>query len=302
MSDDIYHKLSCKSITNFCQYEGCGNPTSNPRFCNLSCCNKENARKQKIAKKLSLELKEQEYLKNPKKCLECEGVIKFGSEPAARFCNHSCSAKYTNRLRLPESRIKQKSNAAKTWEEKLISNKFENWPVTKISWHTCPITGLPYHNRSPSGGRRQQSPYAKDIKQIYYDLCKFKFNVTTIPAMFDLNLLSQFGWYTCPGKKRAKDLKNTNGVSRDHLYSVSSGLRNKIHPFILSHPMNCKLVLHSDNKHKHTKCDITIDELITKILTFDNNIHRFKHHDVVVNLIQEGKVYITDFESLRCLV
>jgi len=36
MSNVIYGQIAPKSIS-FCQYSGCGKPTNNPRFCNLSC-------------------------------------------------------------------------------------------------------------------------------------------------------------------------------------------------------------------------------------------------------------------------
>ena len=69
------------------------------------------------------------------------------------------------------------------------------------------------------------------------------------------------GWYTCPGQKRKHYAKNVNGISRDHSYSISEGLKNNINPLLLSHPANCKLMIHLDNKRKHSNCEIIIDKL-----------------------------------------
>ena len=82
-------------------------------------------------------------------------------------------------------------------------------------------------------------------------------------------LIKEFGWYTCPGKKRKHQPKNISGVSRDHIISVSYGFANNIDPTVLSHPANCKIMIHSDNKIKHNKCDITLDQLLIKIKVWE---------------------------------
>jgi hypothetical protein len=132
-------------------------------------------------------------------------------------------------------------------------------------------------------------------------LTRFKFNVYQIPEYFDLDLLETIGWYSCPGKRRKRDAKNTSGVSRDHLYSISDGITNKIHPLILSHPANCRLISHMENKSKHSKSSITIDQLIENILNFQFT-ENVKIHSKIVNLIKEDKIYLTDFEELRKLI
>ena len=55
------------------------------------------------------------------------------------------------------------------------------------------------------------------------------------------------------------------GVSRDHIYSVNEGFKNKVDPKIISHPANCRLMVHSENISKNKKSDITIEELLIKI-------------------------------------
>lgn len=90
----------------------------------------------------------------------------------------------------------------------------------------------------------------------YRQLCEFKFNVYDYPDEFDLKLLKENGWYKA--KNRGNNL---NGVSKDHKYSVKEGFLNKVNPNLLSHPANCKLVLHKENSSKRSKCSITLEEL-----------------------------------------
>ncbi len=56
-----------------------------------------------------------------------------------------------------------------------------------------------------------------------------------------------------------------NGISRDHMLSVSEGYKQKINPLLLAHPANCKLLRHNDNISKGFKCSINIEELKEKI-------------------------------------
>ena len=76
----------------------------------------------------------------------------------------------------------------------------------------------------------------------------FKFNVYDYPTYFDLSLIEKFGWYSASNR-----CGNLNGISRDHLYSVYDDFINRIDFSIISHPANCKLVLHRDNQKKKVK-------------------------------------------------
>jgi hypothetical protein len=129
----------------------------------------------------------------------------------------------------------------------------------------CSHTNQYYLNKNPDGTTRRCSPYVKTIKEQYYFNARFKFNVYHFPDKFDLDLIKTHGWYSCPGKKRKHDQKNINGVSRDHLISVSYGFKNSIDPKILSHPANCRIMIHLENKRKHAKCELTLNELLAKI-------------------------------------
>lgn len=52
------------------------------------------------------------------------------------------------------------------------------------------------------------------------------------------------------------------------LFTVTAGSYRKfcsLYPKIISHPANCQIIPHSQNKKKHTKCNISVSELEEKI-------------------------------------
>lgn len=310
MSDHIYSQLFSESTSSLriCQYVHCGAALTRPdqkKFCNLTCCNRQNALRQSHAAEMRKADKQATYEANPKICLNCQKAIPYATtlNGPVKFCGHSCSASFTNKLRCPEKRKEQGRRLSEKIRSGQTSHDYNVKPkYCKVNWKICTLTGKPYHTRKVSRGHRQNSPYAKSIKVIYYQLAKFKFNVYHMPDLFDLDLLAELGWYTCPGKKRQNHTKNTNGVSRDHLYSISQGIENKVHPLLLGHPVNCRLIEHKKNKLKHSTCEITIDELITNIKQFDNKNNRYKDHDRTIALINDNQIYVNDWESLRNLI
>ena len=94
--------------------------------------------------------------------------------------------------------------------------------------------------------------------------CKFNFNLSDYPEEFNFQLVTEHGWYSA--KNRGN---NIYGVSRDHMLSVRYGFDNNIDPKILAHPANCRLMLHSDNVSKLSKCSITLEDLLNKIATWN---------------------------------
>lgn len=98
----------------------------------------------------------------------------------------------------------------------------------------------------------------------YRSECSFKFNLKDYPNKFDFKLIEKYGWYK--PKNRGDNL---NGISRDHMYSIMDGYRNKIDPKIISHPANCRLVRHNENVSKLDKSILTLDELLKRIEDWD---------------------------------
>ncbi len=100
----------------------------------------------------------------------------------------------------------------------------------------------------------------KDPLKLYRTSCSFKFNIFKYPKEFDLELIKKHGLYKA--KNRGNNLY---GISRDHKISVKYGFENNIDCKILSHPANCKLMLHSENASKNFKNSISLKELLENI-------------------------------------
>lgn len=97
--------------------------------------------------------------------------------------------------------------------------------------------------------------YSKDGKAAY----KFTFNVYDYPNLFDLSLIEKHGQYSVGGKCNKKE--NKTGCSRDHKVSINDAIKNGYDPFYIRHPLNCQIMLQSDNSRKKTKSSITYEEL-----------------------------------------
>lgn len=214
------------------------------KFCSLSCGtifrNKTNLKNAVLS-----------YNLNPTLCNHCNAQLSYDKRKN-KFCSRSCAAKVSNQV-----------------TRKRGPTVIEKPPYSKVKFILCTHTNQYYSNKNPDGSTRRCSPYIKTIKQKYYAAARFKFNVYHYPDEFNLSLIDQYGWYTCPGKTHKGKSKNTIGVSRDHIISISYGYANNIHPSIISHPANCQIILHSDNKLKHSGCGLTIDQLLANIELWD---------------------------------
>ncbi len=113
----------------------------------------------------------------------------------------------------------------------------------------------------------------------YQQLCEFKFNLKDYPTEFDFNLIKKHGWYKAKNKGN-----NLCGVSRDHMISIKFGFENNISPKIISHPANCKLLVHTDNQKKRTKCSIKIGDLLNRIQEWDKKYAAVVEPGLGINL------------------
>ena len=92
----------------------------------------------------------------------------------------------------------------------------------------------------------------------------------------NFSLVREHGWYSPTNKN-----DNLSGVSRDHMFSVREGFEMDIDPKIISHPANCRLMIHTDNISKNKKSTITIEELLDRIKKFDNKYRRTRAVDAL---------------------
>lgn len=105
----------------------------------------------------------------------------------------------------------------------------------------------------------------------YANSCRFRFSLNNYPDEFNFDLVKKYGWY-----RATNHGGNGEGVSRDHMISIKWGWINHISPEIISHPANCQLLMHKDNKGKGISCSLTLEQLEEKILLWN------KKYEIVI--------------------
>lgn len=176
------------------------------------------------------------------------------------FCSKTCANTHTIKL---ETRIKMRQI------------QLNDETINEIKTTYCrecslvnPVTHLRYCSeicKSTANIKRRLGKRKEKLEQMtaiaeYRRLCNFKFNIVDYPDEFDFNLVELHGWYKPTNKGN-----NLTGISKDHIISVKYGFKNKVDPVIMSHPANCKLMIHNHNVSKYDKSDISLDDLILKI-------------------------------------
>lgn len=244
------------------------NKKGNPIFCSRKCANEHRSEKRTIHHPIE------------KECLYCKSVFKTTTRVKARTCcSHECarnySYKFVNKDNISKSLHKyyqnnphpktgkffprsgaqlKNRNLDRTYN--LICNhcelEFQHlYKNIKFCCKNCQV-----ENRRLKSKSSELSYYRKD--------CSFKFSLNDFPKEFDFELIKKHGWYSPSNKKN-----NLNGVSRDHIFSVRDGFERKVSPSIMSHPANCRLMIHSENIQKNKKSDITLEELLDRISKFN---------------------------------
>jgi hypothetical protein len=104
--------------------------------------------------------------------------------------------------------------------------------------------------------RKKKRKNKKISYKDYSRMCKFKFKAENYPLEFDISMIERYGWY---------GYNNSNGLSHDHMFSISNGWKEDIPPRIMRHPANCKLMLYEENQQKGNKSSINLQELLKKI-------------------------------------
>ena len=101
--------------------------------------------------------------------------------------------------------------------------------------------------------------------RIYFNASSFKHGFKT-NCEHQSKLLQEHGVYN--------KISNKNGCVRDHLLSRRYGFDNNIATWIISHPANCEIVLHSENVRRAWQTSdnqITLEELLERIENWNNN-------------------------------
>lgn len=243
---------------------------------------------QQINKKKNIE----DYNSDPKKCLCCNKPIEYKFKSVKKFCNSSCAAKYNNLHREIRSEVKKtKVVKCKRCNEEVVVNVHAS-----IENCLCSKCREDYKIKKKVIVRKRKQLYCKfcskeivypkqicdkcrtELYSVYAPSCRFNFSLSLFPEEFDFSLLKQYGMYKA--KNRGDNLK---GVSRDHLFSIHDGFKEKISYQILSHPANCRLVLHTDNQHKNRKSIITLEELLKRIRRFED---KYNFNNDILNYVR----------------
>jgi hypothetical protein len=176
-----------------------------------------------------------------------------------KFCSRTCTNSHTKshllKLKISSSLKNfyiKKGRVGTIYSNCIIcGNQFEKYRSNNIKCCSKECTSI---------YRIKLTEFERVSRYQYRYLCKFIFNVYVYPEEFDLKLLKDNGWYSA--KNRGNNLQ---GVSRDHLYSISEGYKNSISPLVIRHPANCRLVLHLDNQKKYRNSIISYEELLKRI-------------------------------------
>jgi hypothetical protein len=252
----------CKNIE--CDLETVGKK----KYCSLGCRNIYVNKYLRDYNKVSITFKEKRknrecvYLENPKLCKKCLNIIPY-EKVENDFCDSSCSAIYNNKDRECLWKDKIRNSVIKNL---ILNGKSEEHLLGKSKCKVC--CSFTYSRRKKYCSDLCRNEYRRiDMDEFNkYKLdAKFDFSLKTFPDEFDFNLVEKYGWY-----KPINRGNNIGGVSRDHMLSVREGYEMGIDPKIISHPANCRLMIHSENISKNKKSVITLEELLERIEYFNN--------------------------------
>jgi hypothetical protein len=228
------------------------------------------------------------YYLNPNVCKLCNLELDW-FQRNNKFCSHSCSASSNNEhMKRTESQNIKTALSVKLYHEKrkLEKQEFLNnfvGPIFRKQKREKPI-------KEPKKLKHKRYEILGDYCKIYFCNCKFcnstfikqtvkqicdnckvdqerlyfdyrfSFNVYNYPDLFDLNKLSELGWYSPRGKSGKW---NPEGLSRDHKVSVSESVKNLYDPFYITHPLNCDLIPHTENNKKKHRSSISYQQLVS---------------------------------------
>lgn len=197
------------------------------------------------------------------KCTHCQSEFKKNFKEH-KFCSKSCSNKHRKisketkeKISKSIGKIREPKPFGKRW---LSSNK--NLDYSKLVICKCKKCGF-------VGSYRTQMLYCKSCENCYTENGRakyiFTFNVYNYPDLFDLDFINKHGW-----RKTKGDNININGVSRDHKVSVHEALLNDYDPYYIKHPLNCQIMLHSENQSKGTNSSMTYNELVKLVDEYES--------------------------------
>jgi ribosomal protein L37AE/L43A len=238
-----------------------------------------------------------EYIENNLKsvpvCKQC--TINEIKTHKSIFCSAKCQKKYFDLNETPENKLKRVTKAAKSRDYKSIHIKGNKTKkanpeimdkyrenLNKTLSTVCDNGLTIAQNRGATFSKNATPDFLKarasscqmtkiangsvlriedrDQYSVYVKAASFKHGFET-KCKKQNALLKEYGVFN------SRNNKNTNGCVRDHLLSRRYGFENNIATWIISHPANCEIVLHSENIRRAFDDDnlITIEELLERI-------------------------------------
>ena len=195
--------------------------------------------------------KRDDYYKSPVICKHCNTMLSYERRHYS-FCNSSCAGTYNN-ARKDWANIK--TGPAK---KPKLPKPVNPYPYSKLCKCTCKHCGVQWKARSSVWYcKEHQDLYSHNGRAKYW----FTFNVFEYPDLFDLSLITKFGF------RNSKT--NPNGITRDHKLSVNHAIRNNYDPYYIKHPLNCELMTFKENNSKKTNSSITYKELVRIVNEYD---------------------------------
>lgn len=202
------------------------------------------------------------YDLNPNKCNHCENILSF-EKRSNKFCSQSCAATYNN-LNSDENRRFGPAKEVFTMRDKYLRQKRNKWRLdivgaySKLYYNNCAECGLLSISKSQRKFCNDHSDkYSHKSRAKYW----FSFALHDYPDLFDFELIKQHGMRTNA---------SIGGVVRDHKVSVADAIKHNYDPYYIKHPLNCELMLNSENAKKHKKSSITYAELVAMVDRYDS--------------------------------
>jgi hypothetical protein len=226
-----------------------------------------------LTNKLKIDAKQSRihnYIKSQKYCQQCSVPLSY-DQRNNKFCCSSCAASFNIQVRInngwhitDDIKIKIGNSVSSTHAKKCKNtNNTIIGPYSNVYFKTCKYCKNIFTSNQP---RKRICKSCIIINHRAIDIFRFMFNVYDYPELFDLSLIETHGWFSQGGKHKKK---NPFGVSRDHKVSVSEALKHGYDHYYITHPLNCEIMLHSENNRKKHRSSISYQELIKMVDEYD---------------------------------
>lgn len=250
-------------------------------------------------------------------CMICSGYIgEYRPYHARKTCSKECYSEYMSLInrgegngnfghRWSEEARKQASIRAIKWhednkEEFLIANRNRKWTeegLRNIGDARRSTKGIPRKCHSEESKRiigvKSKAKWTPEYKQKFDDTMVERGHWLPKADREPYKVYRKLAgwqkrmWDFFPSSEKLKHLgvfsarSNSKGCVRDHMFSGSSGFRERVFPIILRHPANCQILMHRENVSKAQRGkkisvdgtllyddDISLEELFDKIEQF----------------------------------